>query len=85
MRSTFSVRYYLKRTVVNSSGRHPIMGRITINGTIAQFCCKLNASEGLWDVKGNCACGKGVESRSINYELDNIRSQIRKHYQYICD
>lgn len=61
------------------------MGRITINGTIAQFSCKLNASDGLWDVKGNCASGKSVESRSINYELDNIRSQIRKHYQYICD
>lgn len=39
----------------------------------------------LWDVKANRAKGKSEEARTLNQELDNIKAQITKHYQYICD
>ena len=39
-RSTFKVLFYLKRQA-EQNGKAPIMGRITINGTISQFSCKL--------------------------------------------
>ena len=36
-------------------------------------------------VKGGRAKGKSIESERINRHLDNIRIQIGKHYQSICD
>ena len=85
MRSTFKVLFYLKRTKSTPRAVYPVMGRITINGTISQFSAKINVPEQLWEVKGGRAKGKSVESERINRHLDNIRIQIGKHYQSICD
>ena len=63
----------------------PIMGRVTINGTVAQFSCKQTIPKALWDAKGNRAKGKSIEARDINHALDNIKAQIIKHYQRISD
>ena len=63
----------------------PIMGRVTINGTVAQFSCKQTIPKTLWDAKGNRAKGKSAEARNINLALDNIKAQIIKHYQRISD
>lgn len=83
-RSTFKVLFYLKKNSLKD-GKAPIMGRITVNGTIAQFSCKLNIKPPLWDTKANRAEGKSLEAQKINQKLDNIRTQIGKQYQSICD
>jgi integrase len=83
-RSTFKVLFYLKKNSLKD-GKAPIMGRITVNGTIAQFSCKLNIKPSLWDTKANRAEGKSIEAQKINQKLDNIRTQIGKQYQSICD
>ncbi|WP_418405867.1 Arm DNA-binding domain-containing protein [Alistipes putredinis] len=57
MRSTFKVLFYLKRTKNTSRAVYPVMGRITINGTISQFSAKINVPEQLWEVKGGRAKG----------------------------
>jgi len=67
------------------NGIVPIMGRVTINGSVAQFSCKQTIPKTLWDVKGNRAKGKSAEAREINLALDNIKAQIIKHYQRISD
>ena len=67
------------------NGIVPIMGRVTINGTVAQFSCKRSITKELWDAKGNRAKGKSVEARGTNLALDNIKAQIIKHYQRISD
>ena len=36
----------------------PYHGRVTINGTIAQFSCKQSVTKAIWDAKGNRAIGK---------------------------
>ncbi|MBS4827445.1 MAG: phage integrase SAM-like domain-containing protein, partial [Bacteroides sp.] len=56
-----------------------------MNGTQAGFSCKKEVSLALWDVKTNRAKGKSEEARTLNQELDNIKAQITRHYQYICD
>ena len=61
------------------------MGRVTINGTTAQFSCKRSIPMELWDTKGNCAKGKSKEAREINFALDDIKAQIIKHYQRLSD
>lgn len=83
-RSTFKVLFYLKRQN-EKNGKVPVMGRITVNGTIAQFSCKLNIRPTLWDTKANKAAGKSVEAQRINEKLENIKTNIGKQYQRICD
>lgn len=82
MRSTFKVLFYVNGSK-EKNGIVPIMGRVTINGSVAQFSCKQSIHKDLWDVKGNRAKGKSKESRDINLALDNIKAQIIKHYQRI--
>ena len=85
MRSTFKVLFYLKKNNLKPDGKVPVMGRITINGEVAQFSCKLNIKPSLWDTNANRAAGKSLEAHKINQKLDNIRTQIGKQYQNICD
>ena len=83
-RSTFKVLFYLKKNNLKD-GKAPVMGRITVNSTISQFSCKLNIKPNLWDTKANRAAGKSLEAQKINQQLDNIKTQIGKQYQNICD
>ena len=83
-RSTFKVLFYINGSK-EKNGIVPIMGRVTINGSVAQFSCKQTIPKTLWDVKGNRAKGKSAEAREINLDLDNIKAQIIKHYQRISD
>lgn len=86
MRSTFKVLFYLKKSKDCDPQSVPVMGRITVNGgKPCAFSCKISIAESQWDVKGNRAKGRSVESERINSHLNNIRTQIGKHYQSICD
>ena len=84
MRSTFKVVFYVNGSK-EKNGIVPIMGRVTINGSIAQFSCKQGISKDIWDAKGNRAKGKSREAREVNLALDNIKAQIIKHYQRLSD
>ena len=83
-RSTFKVLFYVKRQS-EKHGQVPVMGRITINGTRSQFSCKLTVRSTLWDAKANKASGKSLEARRINEKLENIKTNIGKQYQRLCD
>ena len=84
MRSTFKTVFYVNGSK-EKNGIVPIMRRVTINGTIAQFSCKQRISKDLWDAKGNRAKGKSRGAVAVNYALDNIKAQITKHYQRLSD
>lgn len=73
MRSTFKVLFYVNGSK-EKNGIVPIMGRVTINGSVAQFSCKLTIAKTMWDAKGNRAKGKSKESRDINLALDIIKA-----------
>ena len=83
-RSTFKVFFYVKRQS-EKHGQVPVMGRITINGTMSQFSCKLSVRSSLWDAKANKAAGRSLESQRINEKLENIKTNISKQYQRLCD
>ena len=40
MRNTFKILFYLKKNNPKPNGTVPVMGRITIDGTISQFSCE---------------------------------------------
>ena len=48
MRSTFKVLFYVNGSK-EKNGIVPIMGRVTINGSVAQFSCKQSIHKDLWD------------------------------------
>ena len=79
MRSTFKTVFYVNGSK-EKNGIVPIMGRVTINGTIAQFSCKQSISKELWDTKENKAKGKSREAVVVNYVLNSIKTQITNHY-----
>ena len=84
MRATFKILFFVNRSK-EKNGMGPIMGRVTINGTQAQFSCKYSIAVEQWDTKANKVKGKSKEARDINFALDNIKAQIIKHYQRISD
>ncbi len=82
MRNTFKVLFYAVKGK-EKNGIIPIMGRITVNGQVAQFSCKQSVPLSLWDAKGNRAKGKSEEAQNINYALDRIKARIIDHYNQI--
>ncbi len=58
------------------NGIVPIMGRVTINGTVAQFSCKRSIAKELWDAKGNRAKGKSLEQgkRTLRLTISRRKS-----------
>ena len=83
-RSTFKVLFYVKRQS-EKHGQVPVMGRITINGTMSQFSCKFSVRSSLWDAKANKASGKSLEAQRLNEKLENIKTNIGEQYQRLCD
>ena len=84
MRATFKILFFVNRSK-GKNGIVPIMGRVTINGSKAQFSCRHSVAVGMWDTKANRVKGKSKEARDINFALDNIKAQLIKHYQCISD
>ena len=78
MRSTFKVLFYLKRNAPKKSGLIPVMCRITVNGKIAQFSCKLDVEEKSWNVKSGRVSGRSIVAQEANRMLDKIRVGINQ-------
>lgn len=62
MTDNFKVLFYLKRAKHKVQPVIPVMGRITVNGTIAQFSAKLSVPSHLWEMKDGRAKGKSLEA-----------------------
>lgn len=81
MRSTFKVLFYVKKGSEKPNGNLPLMCRITVDGEIKQFSCKMDVPLRLWDVKNNRASCKSVEAQRINHAVDKIRVEVNRRYQ----
>ena len=58
----FKVLLYLKKSGLDKFGKAPIMGRITVNNTMAQFSCKLSCTPELWNPRESRLNGKSKEA-----------------------
>ena len=85
MRSTFKVLFYLKRNAPKKNGLIPVMCRITVNGKVSQFSCKLDIEEKSWSIESGRVSGRSITAQETNRMLDKIRVGINKAYQDICD
>ena len=75
------VLLYLKKSSLDKSGKAPIMGRITIGRSIAQFSCKLSCNPDLWNPRESRVNGKSREAVEINGRLENLLLSIQSDYQ----
>ncbi|MDR1760885.1 MAG: phage integrase SAM-like domain-containing protein [Bacteroidales bacterium] len=62
---------------------YPIVGKIVIGKTIAQFSSKLKAEESLWNVKSGRAIGKSRAATELNREINKVNLLIHSHYSEI--
>lgn len=83
-RNTFRVLFYVNRQK-EKDGRVPLMGRVTINGNMAQFSCKLDVPIRLWNQKANRVMGRSTEADELNTILDSTRLRLRKIYHSILE
>ena len=75
------VLLYLKKSSRYRSGKAPIMGRITLGRSIAQFSCKLSCNPDLWNPRESRMNGKSREAVEVNAKLDNLLLAVQASYQ----
>ena len=75
------VLLYLKKSSRDRSGKAPIMGRITLGRSIAQFSCKLSCNSDLWNPRESRVDGKSREAVEVNVRLDNLLLAVQASYQ----
>lgn len=81
----FKVLLYLKRSGTDKNGKTPIMGRITVNRSVAQFSCKLNCSEKLWNPRESRLNGKSKEAVETNAKIDRLLVSIHKAFDTLVE
>lgn len=85
MKSTFRMLFYLRKNQPKSNGLVPIIARVTVNGQMVQFNCKLDVNPDIWDTKAGKAIGRSKEVMDINTSLDKLRVSIIKSYEKQLD
>ena len=81
----FKVLLYLKRGGLDKSGKAPIMGRITVNRTMAQFSSKLSCTPELWNPRESRLNGKSKEAVEINAKIDKLLLAINSAFDSLLD
>ena len=81
----FKVLLYLKRSGLDKSGKAPIMGRITVNRTIAQFSSKLSCTPELWNLRESRLNGKSKEAVEINAKIDKLLLAINSAFDSLLE
>jgi integrase len=84
MQSELKLLFYIKKSEAKEDGTCPIMGRITIGKTMAQFSTKLTVSVSLWDTRANRIRGKSKQAVEINRALDKISLSINKQHSRLA-
>uniref|UniRef100_A0AB33JBN9 Site-specific integrase n=1 Tax=Prevotella sp. GTC17260 TaxID=3236796 RepID=A0AB33JBN9_9BACT len=75
------VLLYLKKSGLDKSGKAPIMGRITLGRSVAQFSCKLSCNPDLWNPRESRMDGKSREAVEVNGRLENLLLSVQSAYQ----
>ena len=81
----FKVLLYLKKSGTDKSGKAPIMGRVTVNRTMAQFGCKLSCKPELWNARESRLGGKSREAVETNAKLDKLLLAINNAFDTLVE
>lgn len=81
----FKVLLYLKKSSPDKSGKTPIMGRITVGRSMAQFSCKLSCIPDLWNPRESRLNGKSREAVATNAKLDKLLLAVNEAYDTLIE
>lgn len=81
----FKVLLYLKKSGLDKNGKAPIMGRITVNRTMAQLSCKLSCTPSLWNPRASRLEGKSKEAVETNKDIEQLLLSIQKAFDVIVE
>ena len=81
----FKVLLYLKKSGMDKNGKAPIMGRITVNRTMAQFSCKLSCTPSLWNPRASRLEGKSKEAVETNKDIEQLLLSIQKAFDALVE
>ena len=81
----FKVLLYLKKSGTDKSGKAPIMGRITVNRTMAQFGCKLSCRPELWNARESRLDGKSREAVETNAKIDKLLLAVNSSFDTLVE
>ena len=81
----FKVLLYLKKSGLDKSGKVPIMGRITVNQSMAQFSSKLSCTPDLWNPRESRLDGKSREAVEVNAKIDKLLLAVHSAFNSLVD
>ncbi|MCS2289378.1 tyrosine-type recombinase/integrase [Bacteroides ovatus] len=81
----FKVLLYLKKSGLDKSGKAPIMGRITVNRTMAQFGCKLSCTPELWNPRESRLNGKSREAVETNAKIEKLLLAVNSAFDSLLE
>lgn len=81
MRSTFNILFYINKQKIKKNGKSPILGRITLDGKVAQFSVQEEIEPELWSASEGYSIGKDKTSKELNRKLQQFRADISAHYE----
>ena len=80
MNDDLKVLFHLKRDRADAQGHCPVLGRITVGRTMAQFGAKCTVDPAIWDSRSGRAKGKSAHAADVNGKLGRISLSINAHY-----
>ena len=80
MTNELKVLFYLKKNQTKKNGLCPIMGRINVGKTMAQFSLKIDADAKLWDVKAGRLRGKSGFANEVNNQIEKVNLLLYSRY-----
>ena len=81
----FKVLLYLKKSGLDKSGKAPIMGRVTVNRSMAQFGCKLSCTPDLWNPRESRLNGKSREAVETNAKIDKLLLAVHSAFDSLVE
>lgn len=80
MTNELKVLFYLKKKQRKKNGLCPVMGRIHVGKTIAQFSLKIDTDAKLWDAKAGRLKGKSGFANDVNKQIEKVNLLIYSRY-----
>jgi site-specific recombinase XerD len=81
----FRVLLYLKKSSPDKSGKAPIMGRVTVNRSMAQFSCKLSCTPDPWNPRESRLNGKSNEAVETNAKIDKLLLAVNAAFDSLVE
>ncbi|MFI3294304.1 MAG: phage integrase SAM-like domain and Arm DNA-binding domain-containing protein, partial [Rikenellaceae bacterium] len=81
MRSTFKLLFYINKQKIKTDGTTAIMGRITIDGKVAQYSTGITILPTDW----NATKGQSKSDKGINRDLDELAIKAKMAYKKSVD